>query len=387
MKRTQKAKEFVRIRQKRLANGNNSIYLDIYKNGKRTYEFLKLYLIPEHNFADKAINKETLQLAEAIKAKRIIDIQNETFGFKPTSKHSKISVINYIDDIAKTNLSRTGQKQGNYYNFTSLIYHLINFKGQRITFAEIDDKFVKDFIDYLRQAKSGNKDKKGFAPKLSPNTQHKLFVKFKQIIEKAEREGIIASNPILKIEKSDKPKTQESKREYLTIDELKQLIETPCKQEQVKQSFLFCCLTGLRYGDIGKIKWGDFQKDNKGAIELRFKQQKTNGLMYLQISNEAIKWLPKRKDAKDSDLVYQLPKNDNANKTLNKWVSDANISKKITFHCSRHTSATLNLTLGVPIEVVSKLMGHTKISTTQIYAKIVNDAKREAVNKQNGIFE
>ena len=387
MKRTQKAKEFVRIRQKRLANGNNSIYLDIYKNGNRTYEFLKLYLIPEHNFSDKAINKETLQLAEAIKAKRILDIQNETFGFKPTSKHSKISVINYINDIAKTNLSRTGQKQGNYYNFTSLIYHLINFKGQRITFAEIDDKFVKDFIDYLRQAKSGNKDKKGFAPKLSPNTQHKLFVKFKQVIEKAEREGIIASNPMLKIEKSDKPKTQESKREYLTIDELKQLIATPCKQVQIKQSFLFCCLTGLRYGDIGKIKWGDFQKDNKGAIELRFKQQKTNGIMYLQISNEAIKWLPKRKDAKDSDLVYQLPKNDNANKVLNKWVCDANISKKITFHCSRHTSATLNLTLGVPIEVVSKLMGHTKISTTQIYAKIVNDAKREAVNKQNGIFE
>lgn len=109
--------------------------------------------------------------------------------------------------------------------------------------------------------------------------------------------------------------------------------------------------------------------------------------MYLQISNEAIKWLPKREDAKDSDLVYKLPKNDHANKVLKKWVSDANISKKITFHCSRHTSATLNLTLGVPIEVVSKLMGHTKISTTQIYAKIVNDAKREAVNKQNGAFE
>ena len=387
MKRIQKAKELVRIRQKTLANGNDSIYLDIYNNGKRNYEFLKLYLIPERNSSDKAKNKETLQLAEAIKAKIIVDIQNETFGFKPTSKLSKLSVIDYITEVAELNFARTGKKQGNYYNFASLNYHLINFKNEKITFADIDDKFIKDFIDYLRNSKSGNKDKKGFAPILSPNTQHKLFVKLKQIIEKAERDGIIASNPILKIEKSDKPKTQESKREYLTISEIKELIATPCKQDQIKKSFLFCCLTGLRYGDVSKIKWGDFQKDSKGATELRFKQQKTNGIMYLQISNEAIKWLPKREDAKDSDLVYKLPKNDHSNKVLSKWVYDANISKKITFHCSRHTAATLNLTLGVPIEVVSKLMGHTKISTTQIYAKIVNDAKREAVNKQNGAFE
>ena len=132
MKRIQKAKELVRIRQKTLANGNDSIYLDIYKNGKRNYEFLKLYLIPERNSSDKAKNKETLQLAEAIKAKIIVDIQNETFGFKPTSKLSKLSVIDYITEIAELNFARTGKKQGNYYNFASLNYHLINFKNEKI---------------------------------------------------------------------------------------------------------------------------------------------------------------------------------------------------------------------------------------------------------------
>ena len=109
--------------------------------------------------------------------------------------------------------------------------------------------------------------------------------------------------------------------------------------------------------------------------------------MYLQVSSEALKWLPERQDAKDEDLVYTLPRNDHANEILRQWVKDAEIKKKVTFHCSRHTAATLNLSLGVPLEVVSKLLGHTKISTTQIYAKIVNEARRKAVDKQNGIFD
>ena len=115
--------------------------------------------------------------------------------------------------------------------------------------------------------------------------------------------------------------------------------------------------------------------------------KKTDGQMYLQVSKEALKWLPARNNAKDEDLVYSLPRNDHANDILRKWVIDAEIKKQITFHCSRHTAATLNLSLGVPLEVVSKLLGHTKISTTQIYAKIVNESRRTAVDKQNGIFD
>ena len=75
-------KESIRIRKKTIASGNQSLYLDIYRNGKREYEFLKLYLVPEKTRADKEKNRETMKLAEAIKAKRLVELQNKEFGFK-----------------------------------------------------------------------------------------------------------------------------------------------------------------------------------------------------------------------------------------------------------------------------------------------------------------
>lgn len=144
---------------------------------------------------------------------------------------------------------------------------------------------------------------------------------------------------------------------------------------------------GLRYGDVSAITWGELEQGNTGETLLRFKVKKTKRGETLPISDEALKWLPEREDASDDSIIFPLPKNDNANKQLKKWVASAGIKKKVTFHCSRHTAATLNLSLGTPIETVSKLMGHTKIGTTQIYAKIIDDKKKEAVNRQNGIFD
>lgn len=100
-----------------------------------------------------------------------------------------------------------------------------------------------------------------------------------------------------------------------------------------------------------------------------------------------MKWLPDGNNADPTERIFKLSKNEIVNPIIAEWVKDAGISKKITFHCSRHTAATLNLSLGTPIAVVSKLMGHSKIATTQIYAKIVDEAQRDAVDKQNGIFE
>ena len=90
-----KAKEPIRLRTKRLSNGNLSIYLDFYRNGVREYEFLKLYLIPEKNKGDKMQNEETLRTANAIKAQRIVALQNEEYGFSMGNK-AKVNFIEYM---------------------------------------------------------------------------------------------------------------------------------------------------------------------------------------------------------------------------------------------------------------------------------------------------
>ena len=383
-KKKPKIKEPVKIRFKKLANGNQSIYLDYYKEGKREYDFLKLYIIPEQTPIDKASNEHTLSLANSIKAQRIVALQNESHGFKnKASKNVNLSM--FVQRIAEEQLAKTGNRQSMYHSLLSLIRHIKAYKGDNTTFAQIDEDYLKGFISYLKTAK--NKAVKKNAPVISQNTQHKLYNKLCYIFNIAEREGVITNNPANKIPIANKPKAKEGKREYLTVTELKQLINTDCKHPQLKAAYLFCSLTGLRYSDAKKIKWGDIRTDNKGETELQFRMQKTDGLMYLQVSKEALKWLPSRKNTKDEDFVYTLPRNDHANDILRQWIKDAKIKKQVTFHCSRHTAATLNLSLGVPLEVVSKLLGHTKISTTQIYAKIVNEARRAAVDKQNGIFD
>ena len=391
MARTKKkvvAKEPIKLWFKPLPSGNRSIYLFIRNGVKKEYERLNLILTPETDWISRDKNEQTLQLAKKIQAERILTINAEEHGFKNTSAKSKVNLIQYVQMLADESLERTGIKRSNYDTLLSLNKHLISHAGtDTVPFKLVNETFIKGFISYLRTAKRFNKPKDKPAPALAQNTRYKLYEKLKFVISRALKDSILTINPFLKIDASDKPKAEESKREYLTIDELKSLAKTDCRNDNLKRAFIFCCLTGLRYSDVKKIKWNDLQNDSNGDMELQFKQQKTKGIMYLQISKEALNWLPNRDMAQGDDFIFVLPKNDQTNKVLARWVKAAGVNKKITFHCSRHTAATMLLTLGVSLEVTSKLMGHSKISTTQVYGKIVNEARRTAVDKLNGILE
>ena len=384
-----KVKEPVRIRTKKLANGNESIYLDLYKDGDRVYEFLKLYLIPEKSKTDKEANRKTLELANAIKAKRIVELQNNEHGFKTNTTRSKMNLIQFVLHLADEQLAKSGNKRSYYYTLHSLAKHLDAYAGDKITFTKVNTEFVRGFIAYLRTAVNFNYEnskKKSKDETLSQNTQYNLYKKFTWVIRKAMLADIIVINPLDKVDNTDKPKPEEGQREFLTIEEIKKLMATPCKDDMLKRSFLFCCLVGLRYSDVKSLLWSDLREDNNGEIILRLRVIKTKRYEDFPVSRESLKWLPE-KTGSDENLIFTLSKNDNSNRKLKNWCASAGIKKKISFHCSRHTAATLNLSLGVPIETVSKLLGHTKISTTQIYAKIIDKNKKDAVRKQDGIFD
>lgn len=383
-----KIKEPVRIRFKTLANGNKSIYLDAYYNGTRDREFLKLYLIPEKSKADKEANKKTLEVANAVKAKRIVTIQNSEHGFKSLSKKSKINFIDYINHLANEEFLKTGNKNSYYYNLRSLASHIKIFAGDKILIWQVNEEFISRFVKYLRTAKNLNCKKEDKAGQLiSVNSQHNLYEKLGYVVRKALQTEMISKNPFDKITKSERPKIKLSKREFLTVEEIKTLIATPCKHDNIKRSFLFCCMVGLRFSDIKKITLSDISKDNDGARLLRLQITKTKRFENIPISDEALKWLPDQEDIKGNEPIFKLPNNANSNTHLKKWCEAAGIHKKITFHCSRHTAATLNLSLGVPMAVVSKLLTHSRIATTEIYANILDENKKKAVDKQNGIFD
>ncbi len=399
-KKQPRAKELIKIKFKTLADGNKSIFLEKYdgykitgtlKSGspktsaKRKYEFLNLYLIPEIKPADRKKNEATLLLANTIKANRLVEMQTQNSGLK-VKKAFKTNLIEFVTDIANKALADTGKKNSEYTTFNSLAYHLKAYKGDSVNIDAIDRNYINGFIDYLKTAKNGNfeKSKKG-QPIISVNTAHKLYAKFGTVLKKALRDDIIYLNPSEKIAPEDRPKAKPSKREYLTVPEIKKLIATDCKRPEIKNAFLFCCLVGIRFSNVKNIIWDNIDFQKAGAT-LKYKQIKVDTFEYLPISEAALQFLPMDTDMQPESKIFDLPKNETVNDNLRTWTKAAGILKTITFHSSRHTAATLQLSLGTPIETVSKLLGHGKISTTQIYAKIINKNKVDAVNKQNDIF-
>lgn len=359
-------KQTVRLRERILADGTKSLYLDIWFNGKRSYEFLKLYIIKPKNSKDRDINKQTKQLAEDIRAKRQLEIQNNSYGF--TSDFVKDT--NFIEYF-KSLIEKKKASIGNYGNWSSTLKHIDKFCGSQITFRDIDVKFVEDFKYYLENTAKTKSNKL-----LSKNSQVSYFNKFRASMNKAFEDRLISDNPAKRVKAI---KAEETHREYLTLDELKDLVKKDCRYPVLKRAFLFSCLTGMRWSDINKMTWSEVRKHND-TYRIVFRQKKTKGQEYLDISNQALDYLEKR-GLPDDRVFAGLKYSDWYNLELQRWMMKSGITKNITFHCARHTFAVLQLDMGTDIYTVSKLLGHADLKTTQVYAKIVDQKKREAVNK------
>ena len=367
-------KVFLRQR-KQTKKGTISLYLEIYKgyaetkDGRRKpirdYEYLDLYLIDKpSNPIDKQQNKENLKLAESIKAKRELEIKNGTYGF--TNEFKKQT--NFIEYFR--NLVNKKETKGNLGNWYSTQIHLENYAGSNVTFKDIDLQFAEGFKEYLNKAK--RKDGKP----LANNSRASYFAKFRAALNEAVKEKIIYGNPAVE---TGNYKKIESQREYLALDELRKLAQTECRYDVLKRAFLFSCLTGLRWSDINNLKWNDVQQINN-SCRIHFKQQKTKGQQYLDINQQA-RELMQGIGKPDERVFIGLNYSSYMNVALQMWILKAGITKQITFHCARHTFAVLQLTLGTEIYTLSKMLGHSELKTTQIYAKIVDEKIKEAVNK------
>lgn len=350
------ANEPVKLRRRKTSTGLYSLYLDTYVNGKRTYEYLHLYVVPEKTREDKRKNRETLLLAETIRAKRVVDFHNGRYGLE----HRRQSKTRFFD-YYRAQMGKHKVNTGTSWN--NCLLHLMRYEQNvGITFAEVTTEWVTGFKHYLD------------VQDLAQNSKALYFSKLRACINKAYQEGIINDNPLKRVESF---KLEESKREYLTLDEVQRLAAAECESEVVKRAFLFSCLTGLRKSDIKQLIWADVHREGN-YTRISFKQQKTGGQEYLDIAPEARELMGEEQE--ETGLVFaDLPSESKTNKAVKLWASCAGIHKHITFHSARHTFATMMLTLGADLYTVSKLLGHRDIKTTEIYAKIIDEGKRKAV--------
>lgn len=382
-----KAKETVRLREKRLSNGNVSLYLDYYKDGQREYEFLKLYLIPEKTPFDKLHNTETLNAANAIKAERTHAIIAEEAGLKRVGQ-SKMLLSDWMmhcADRAEQRASTVANRHTWGRTIENTIDIVRQYSGDGVRLSDVDKAFCIGFIEYLRTGYVIGSRVQNTGKHLAASTAQKRYQCLRFALSEAQREGIITTNPCDLLADADKIKVPESTRAYLTIEELKTLEATPTASDGTRRAYLFMCYCGLRISDVLRLRWADI--DTQGEPwTIAIRQQKTQTPLYLPLSDKAREFLPQQGEAAPSGSVFaSLPTEPAMNRTLKLWAKRAGIEKNVTLHTARHTYATTLLTKGADLYTVSKLLGHSEVATTQIYAKIVDRKKVDAVNLLNNL--
>lgn len=375
--------ELVQIRHKPSANGKESLYLAYRINGKRYYEFPKLYLLPEEGkgkTANIAANKETMRLIKAMQAKKILQLSQDRSGIKVKAEPSKMLLTEYINQFIQYKQDTTSK--GTVSTIRNLQRHLIKYAPEGTTLASIDRKFCEGFISYLRRAKGK------YGGKLSDITKKVYYAMFGTMLKKAVRDGLLPRNPLDLIDPQNKLPSSESQRVFLDLEEVRKMASVETPYTLSKQAFMFSCFCGLRISDIRQLEWKDIEEfttpDGSKQYRLSKRMKKTSRNISYALSKEAISWLPERK----GNLVFDgIVSESRINFHLKKMAEQAGITKNVSFHTARHTFATMMLTLGADIYTTSKLLGHTRVSTTEIYAKIVDKKKDDAMGLIDKFFD
>ena len=375
----------VTLRQKKLNNGRLSLYLDFYppitkqetgKLTRREFLGLKIYQKPKDIF-ERNHNIETLKIGKSISQQRENYLNKPEIYSGYEKQQLRIKELGEQCFVAYFTKLANKRKASNHDNWVSTLKYLDTFTNGRLKFAELNTVVLEDFKDYLLTTKSNRSDK----TTLSQNSAVSYFNKVKAALKQAYTDGILQQNLNAKV----KPiKEAETRRQFLTYQELTHLAKTPCKCERTKRVSLFSALTGLRHCDIQKLTWGELEFIENEGYFIKYHQQKTKAVEMLPISEQAYNFTNGQANPnqmpQDSN-VFKGVKYTNTRYNFTKWFAASKIQKKITFHCLRHTYSTLQLQAGTDIYTVSKMLGHKDLKTTQIYAKIVDRTKRKAANK------
>jgi len=339
----------VKLRKFKLKSGKIQLVLDCYYKGKRKFEATGLLLDK-----DAKQNKEKMNLANAMRAKMEIAFHNEVEGFDNSLKKKK-NIFIYATTVYED------KNEGSQRLYRQALEHLKIFAGKDLTFEKLTPKLCEQFKNYLLKY-------------LKVNSAARYFETFKGILKKAIKEKIILENPASEIS----IRKEESLPKYLTEAELNKLASTPCGNETIRSAFFFSCMTGLRYEDVSKLKWKDIANARIEKI-----QSKTGGVVGIPLNRQALAILTKQKppDSSTNDIIFLFPRRSTVDKVLKRWAKHAELTIPLSFHKARHTFATLAQSKGVDILTISKLLGHKNITMTQMYARVIDNVKKDAVTK------
>ena len=358
----------VTLRTRPLKHGMLSFYLDYYP-GYRDQETMKtirheglniyIYANPK-NERERNFNATMSEKAEAIRCRRFESIVNDRYDFFDRHK-LKADFLEYY----RKQLRKHDQKWEFVY------HHFYNFVHGKCTFEEIDIDLCNKFREYLLNAKQLRRD-----DRISKNSASGYWSTFRGLLKILYRNRLIKTNIN---DFLDKIETEDTPKDYLSVEELYKLAETPCKKPILKTAALFSCLTSLRISDILSLQWHEIVDFAAGGKCVHTITQKTKTEDIIPISDEALQLIGYSPEK--TGLVFKGLKRSWTQHPMKEWIREAGITKNITFHSYRRTYATLQGAAGTDIRTIQSNMAHRSITTTQRYMKVVDSNKREASNR------
>ncbi|PQJ09383.1 integrase [Flavipsychrobacter stenotrophus] len=348
----------VTIRKKPLANGLTALYLDVYQNGKRHKENLENCRLVTNatTVADRKRNKEIKELAENIRVKREQEIISLSYDVVASFK-GNVDFIEYFENYIS---NYTKKDKRNMEGVCKRFQTFMKNEGiKSLTMRQLTESIVYKFSEYLMDTSEGE-------------GASSYFKRFKKMIKNAHRDKIILSNPA---EEVTIKRDESLIKSVLTSEEIQILSKTPISNQQVRNSFLFCCHTGLAWIDVKELRWKNINLRNGVLTKNR---AKTNTETVVQLNKTAQALLPE--PLEPNEIIFSLPSPTGALKLLKNWVNAAEIGKHVTWHCARHTFATNLIYNGVDVMIVAKLLGHSSLKYVLRYARVAEELKRNAVN-------
>ena len=384
----------IEIKERALKGGNRGLYLEYYEKGFRKRENLHLYLIPDDAPNARNINKRTSLKAMAVRSDRILNPPE--FGKKLGQEDGidcTTTWLEWCDEYIRYSVGcGNGESAMQHKNSVRkrIVEYLDRIGRTDILLKDVTTEVISGLYHYMRNDYRNPGQIKVREGRLSDYSLRHFGETINAIFNKALREGRIGYNPLRGLNTLERFHAPDKHREYLTPEELTSFLAVEPATEterQVQIAFGFSCMTGLRLGDIQRLRWGNIKPLGDGwAVSIV--QHKTGSPVTVPLNELALSLLPPRPEDEDEN-VFRLPKRSGVITKYVRSIRDkAGITgKELTYHCSRHTAATLAISAGAELYSVSKILGHRNLVSTQVYAKVNLDKKIEAVNLTKGLFD
>lgn len=415
-----KTKDNPRLEQRLLADGQISLYLEyylgresepildefgdpvLYESGRmagtpkfkvkhiRRKENLNLYLVAKPKSPiDRNHNKETLLLAKKIRQEKEQEFLEQENGYR-LQKKAKINFLEYfqeyLDAYTKKDVRMIQMALQRFKDFLRDTPEYTRYQKE-IRPEQINSEMVEAFTEYLQSRSIGEGAKS-------------IYQRFKKVFKScATKYNINYQRPFVDSEgKTISIMVDEGAlvKDFLSPDEEKQLMETHYtgENQEIRNAFIFCLYTGMRFCDVKDLTFGNFDFANK---LLTYEQNKTKGhskhsSVSLPLTDGLLALIADKVElAEKGTLVFDLPSHTMCLKALRRWTKRAGIDKHITWHCARHSFGT-NMAAtaaqkGFSVRVVQEMMGHSNLRYTERYTRVVDEQKKQAMAELSKLME